>query len=256
MVYSTWSTVTHIFGWFSFFTAIWATITLFVLIEKKSRKEFGGYKNFLRVYCFYAFIFSTIDWVVQPYAVMDINGLGYVFYSENRLFDLGYSLSHLLQILYCGCFIASSSFLSLNFIYRYVSSCHSHYLHYIQDFGLILIIAYCILPFVIWSICVYYIFSPTSEKTEYINMSTMQIENFNISGNPYVGVICYYILTTPLHNYGDVDWWTMGALLGLIIFQIDNRGDSSNIRPGTAKISDILTRRLNYQQPAIPTLTI
>lgn len=97
MVYSTWSTVTHIFGWFSFFTAIWATITLFVLIEKKSRKEFGGYKNFLRVYCFYAFIFSTIDWVVQPYAVMDINGLGYVFYSENRLFDLGYSLSHLLQ---------------------------------------------------------------------------------------------------------------------------------------------------------------
>ena len=88
---STSSNITHILGWFSFFTAIWATISLFILIEKKSPKEFGGYKNFLRIYCFYAFAFSIIDWLAQPAVAIDIHGFGYAFYSENRLFDLGYT---------------------------------------------------------------------------------------------------------------------------------------------------------------------
>ncbi|EGT57644.1 hypothetical protein CAEBREN_32731 [Caenorhabditis brenneri] len=220
MSQSTWSTVTHIFGWFSFFIAIWATLTLFVLIEKKSRKEYGGYKNFLRIYCGYAFMFSVVDWLVQPYAVMDVNGSGYVFYSENRLFDLGYTVGHVVQILYCGCFIASSSFLSLNFIYRYISSCHQHCLHFFQGFGLILVVLYCVLPCVIWSFCVYFWLGPTPEKTSYMNVSTMLIEQFDITDKPYVGPLCYHITTTPFHKAGDVEWWAMGSFIGLCGFQV------------------------------------
>uniref|UniRef100_A0A1I7UWG5 Prolipoprotein signal peptidase n=1 Tax=Caenorhabditis tropicalis TaxID=1561998 RepID=A0A1I7UWG5_9PELO len=96
-MYSSLSNITHIFGWFSFFTAIWATITLFVLIEKRSLKGFGGYKNFLRIYCGYAFGFGLIDWLNQGCILVDLNGWGYVFYPENRLFDLGYSIGHWLQ---------------------------------------------------------------------------------------------------------------------------------------------------------------
>ncbi|KAF1753850.1 hypothetical protein GCK72_020407 [Caenorhabditis remanei] len=214
MPQSTWSTITHLFGWFSFLIAIWATITLFVLIEKKSRKEFGGYKNFLRIYCCYAFLFCVVDWLVQPYAVVDIYGIGYVFYSENRLFDMGYSVTHLLQVLYCGCFVASSSFLSLNFIYRYISSCHRHWLHHFQGLGLIIVILYCVLPFLIWSFCVTVFLGPTPEMTAYFNISTMYIEQFDLTDKPY------HVSTTPFHQVGDVNWGTMGSFIGLGCFQV------------------------------------
>uniref|UniRef100_A0A1I7UWG8 Serpentine receptor class gamma n=1 Tax=Caenorhabditis tropicalis TaxID=1561998 RepID=A0A1I7UWG8_9PELO len=94
---STLSTVTFIFGWFSFFISISSTISLIVLIETKSRKDLGGYKNFLRIYSLYAFCFAMIDWLVQPAILQDINGYGYAFYSENRMFDLGYTLAHFIQ---------------------------------------------------------------------------------------------------------------------------------------------------------------
>ncbi|CAL2046145.1 unnamed protein product [Caenorhabditis brenneri] len=213
------SNITHVFGLFSFFTGIWSTVTLFILIEKKSPEGFGGYKNFLRIYCFYAFVFSIVDWLSQPSCLIDIHGFGYVFFSENRMFDMGYSGSLLVQVLYCGCFIASSSFLSLNFIYRYVSTCKTYYIIYFQGWRVLLLFLYCALPFVIWSLMVFTLMGPTPERTEHLNITTMLVENMDLAGKPYVGVLCRHVSNTTGHNYGDIEWGTMGALLGLFGFQ-------------------------------------
>ncbi|EGT59076.1 hypothetical protein CAEBREN_31949 [Caenorhabditis brenneri] len=161
-----------------------------------------------------------VDWLVQPVVIQDVHGYGYAFYSENRMFDLGYGWAHFVQILSCGCFIASSSFLSLNFIYRYISCCHKPYLRYFQGWGLLFIFLYCALPFIIWSLCVYFLFGPTTEKTEHLNITTMRMEGFDLTGKPYVGPMCRHFSTIPEHKAGDVNWPTMGAMLGLCGFQI------------------------------------
>ncbi|EFO95270.1 hypothetical protein CRE_09405 [Caenorhabditis remanei] len=230
MPQSTWSTITHLFGWFSFLIAIWATITLFVLIEKKSRKEFGGYKNFLRIYCCYAFIFCVVDWLVQPYTVVDIYGVGYVFYSENRLFDMGYSVTHFVQVLYCAphfypliSSIAISPLASESLLLQISENENNssrHWLHHFQGLGLIVVILYCVLPFLIWSFCVTVFLGPTPEMTAYFNISTMYIEQFDLTDKPYVGPVCYHVSTTPFHQVGDVNWGSMGSFIGLGCFQV------------------------------------
>ncbi|PIC29083.1 hypothetical protein B9Z55_020795 [Caenorhabditis nigoni] len=218
-MHSTLSNITHIFGWFSFFTALWSTITLFILVERKSPEAFGGYKNFLRIYCFYAFIFSIIDWLAQPSVLVDIHGFGYVFYSENRLFDLGFYAGHFVLIAYCGCFIASSSFLSLNFIYRYVSICKPRYLIFFKGWRVILLFLYCAVPFVIWSLLVYTIMGPTPERAFHLNLTTALLEDVDLTGKPYVAVLCRHVANYSNHKYGEIEWGTMGALLGLFGFQ-------------------------------------
>ncbi|CAO4381040.1 unnamed protein product [Caenorhabditis nigoni] len=218
-MHSTLSNITHIFGWFSFFTALWSTITLFILVERKSPEAFGGYKNFLRIYCFYAFIFSIIDWLAQPSVLVDIHGFGYVFYSENRLFDLGFYAGHFVLIAYCGCFIASSSFLSLNFIYRYVSIFKPRYIIFFKGWRVILLFLYCAVPFVIWSLLVYTIMGPTPERAAHLNLTTIRTENVDLTGKPYVAVLCRHVANYSNHEYGEIEWGTMGALLGLFGFQ-------------------------------------
>ncbi|CAP25458.1 Protein CBG04823 [Caenorhabditis briggsae] len=218
-MHSALSNITHIFGWFSFFTALWSTVTLFILVERKSPEAFSGYKNFLRIYCFYAFIFSIIDWLAQPSALVDIHGFGYVFYSENRLFDLGVYAGHFVLIAYCGCFIASSSFLSLNFIYRYVSICKPRHLIYFKGWRVILLFLYCAVPFGIWSLLVYTIMGPTPERAAHLNLTTILVEDVDLTGKPYVAVLCRHVANYSYHKYGEIEWGTMVAFLGLFGFQ-------------------------------------
>ncbi|KAF1753892.1 hypothetical protein GCK72_020449 [Caenorhabditis remanei] len=211
---STLSNITHILGWFSFFTAIWATITLFILIEKKSPKEFGGYKNFLRIYCFYAFAFSIIDWLNQPAIVIDIHGFGYAFYSENRLFDLGYtgglSVQNMSQ--FASEYIAVRDIIQM-FLFR------PYYIIFFQGWRVILLFLYCALPFFIWSMLVYTLMAPVPDRTAHLNVTTMLIENVDLVNKAYVGVLCRHVTNSTEHSYGDIEWGTMSTLLGLFGFQ-------------------------------------